>query len=389
MSATVQNLTDFRRWRQDALILGLVGLALLAAGWFVSSEQFFRSYLWAFLFWLSIALGCLPLLMLYHLVGGSWGFTIRRIIESGTRTLPLMAILFLPIILGVHSLYEWSRPDAVAQSAILRQKQIYLNTPFWALRAIVYFAVWLFYTQRLHRLSMEQDETADVGLVRRFQRLSGPGLIVYAFTLTFAVFDWAMSLEPEWFSTIYGMFWMVSQALAALSFSVIVVGLLSHRGARPSASAAGTLHDLGNLLLAFVMLWAYLSFSQLLIIWSGNLPEEISWYLSRLRHGWQWVAVVILAFHFITPFLLLLSRFMKRRARSLVAIACLILAMRMVDTFWIITPAFYKNGFAIHWMDLFALVGIGGVWLAVFAGKLASVPLAPIHDPNLAPHKAI
>jgi hypothetical protein len=377
--STAAVLIDVRRFRRTSIIVGVIGLLGMAVGFFVSSDQFFRSYLWAFLFWLSIGLGCLALLMLYHLLGGSWGFSIRRIIESGTRTLPLMALLFIPVLLGIGHLYAWANPEFVAESGALQQKRLYLNTPFWIARAVLYFAIWILYAHRLNALSMTQDQTGDLSIPRRFERLSAPGLIVYAFTLTFAVFDWAMSLEPEWFSTIYGMSWMVSQALLALSFAIIVAGLIFKRASK----------DLGNLLLAFVMLWAYLSFSQFLIIWSGNLPEEIPWYLSRLRNGWQWVAAALLVFHFFMPFFLLLSRFLKQRVRTLVAIAALIFVMRIVDVFWVVTPAFYGQRFSVHWLDLFALVGLGGIWLAVYVTALGSAPLVPLSDPNIAPHKTI
>ncbi len=324
---------DINRWKKTALAAGIGGLVLTAIGLLISPSQFFRSYLWAFLFWFGIGLGCLPLLMLYHLVGGAWGFTIRRIIESGTRTLPVLAILFIPIVFGISHLYSWSLPSA-AQDEVLRQKHLYLNIPFWVIRAVLYFAIWLYYAHRLNRMSAIQDETGDVSLPRRLQRFSGPGLVVYGFTITFAVFDWAMSLEPHWYSTIYGMLWIVSQALSGLAFAIAMLALLSGRTPFSRLSLPDTLLDLGNLLLAFVMLWAYLSFSQLLIIWSGNLPEEIQWYL-------------------------------------------------------IITPAFYRDHFTFHWLDLFALVGIGGVWLAVYAHQLTALPLLPAHDENAVPHKAI
>ena len=376
-------------WRKRALIVGVAGLGFAAIGLFVSPSQFFRSYLWAFLFWFGIAMGCLPLLMLYHLVGGAWGFTIRRIIESGTRTLPVLAILFVPILFGIPYLYEWSHPDKVAQAEVLRLKQPYLNRPFWIVRAIFYFAVWLFYAYRLNRMSRVQDEAADPMLPKRLQRISGPGLAVYGLTITFASFDWAMSLEPQWYSTIYGMLWIVSQALSGLAFAVAIVALLSDTAPIARLSLPDSLHDLGNLLLAFVMLWAYLSFSQLLIIWSGNLPEEIHWYLSRLRNGWEWVAAALILFHFFVPFFLLLARFKKRHVRWIATIALLILIMRVVDTYWIITPAFYGDRLTLHWLDLFALIGIGGIWLAVYARALTLMPLLPLHDPNAVPHKAI
>jgi hypothetical protein len=389
MSTAELTTIDFDRWRRTCLAIGAAGLFLTLIGLFVSRDQFFRSYLWAFLFWFSIGLGCLPLLMLYHLVGGAWGFTIRRIIESGTRTLPVMALLFIPILFGIHNLYEWSDAGAVAHSELLQKKHIYLNTPFWIIRAVFYFGIWLFYVYRLNDMSAAQDRTGDPALPRRFQRLSGPGLVLYGFTLTFAVFDWAMSLEPEWYSTIYGMLWMVSQGLSALAFSIVMIAFLSDRTSISRVLVSENLHDLGNLLMAFVMLWAYLSFSQLLIIWSGNLPDEISWYLSRIQHGWQWVALCLFLFQFTAPFLLLLSRFRKKHVRSLAPIALLVLLMRVLDTFWIITPAFYKDRISVHWLDLFALIGIGGIWLGVYAGALRSMPLVALHDPYAASHKAI
>jgi hypothetical protein len=377
------------QWRSRAAIVGIAGLILTAIGLFVSPSQFFRSYLWAFLFWFGIALGCLPLLMLYHLVGGAWGFTIRRIIESGTRTLPLLAVMFIPILFGIPWLYEWSQPDKVAQIQALQLKRAYLNIPFWILRTLFYFAVWLFYAYRLNRMSARQDETGDTALPRRFQRFSGPGLVVYGLTITFASFDWAMSLEPQWYSTIYGMLWIVSQALSGLAFAIAILALMGGTAPISRLSLPDSLHDLGNLLLAFVMLWAYLSFAQLLIVWSGNLPEEIQWYLSRLHHGWQWIAAALITFHFFVPFFLLLARFKKRHIRWIATIALLVLVMRVVDTYWIITPAFYRDHFTLHWLDLFALVGIGGIWLAVYARQLAVMPLLPLHDPNATPHKAI
>ena len=327
--------------------------------------------------------------MLYHLVGGAWGFTIRRIIESGTRTLPVLAVMFIPILFGIPRLYEWSQPDKVAQIRALQLKHAYLNIPFWIIRTLIYFAVWLFYVYRLNRMSARQDETGDTALPRRFQRFSGPGLVVYGLTITFASFDWAMSLEPQWYSTIYGMLWIVSQALSGLAFAIAILALLAGTAPISRLSLPDSLHDLGNLLLAFVMLWAYLSFSQLLIIWSGNLPEEIQWYLSRLHHGWQWVAAALITFHFFVPFFLMLARFKKRHIRWIATIALLVLVMRVVDTYWIITPAFYRDRFTLHWLDLFALVGIGGIWLAVYARQLAVMPLLPLHDPNATPHKAI
>jgi hypothetical protein len=329
------------------------------------------------------------MLMMYHLVGGGWGYTIRRLLESGSRTIGLLAVLFIPVILGMHELYKWVRPSIPEITEAVAKKAIYLNVPFFIARAVFFFFLWWFYASRLNRWSAAQDQTADIGLLRRFARLSGPGLAFYGLTLTFAVIDWAMSLEPGWFSTIYGMLWIVDTGLSALAFCIIVLAFLSDRHPLSEAARPDHLHDLGNLMFAFLMLWAYLAFSQLLIIWAGDVPEEISWYLSRLRHGWEWMAAALISFQFFVPFFLLLSRRNKRSRQRLGYIALLVLVMRIVDTFWMITPAFYPDGFTLHWLDPIALIGIGGVWLAIYARELLAMPLLPVNDPNTVPHKAI
>jgi len=350
-------------------------------------EQLFRSYLIAYLFWFGIALGCLPLLMLHHLVGGTWGFVIRRVLEAGTRTLPLMALLFLPILFGIHSLYEWSDPQVVARDRILQAKDAYLNVPFFIVRAVVYFFAWLVFAYLLNRWSAEQDRTGDPALVRRFQLLSAPGLIVYCLAITFAAVDWGMSLEPHWFSTIYGMLFIVGQSLGALAFVIPVVARLSEAPPVSEFLKPDIFQDLGNLLLAFVMLWAYVSFSQYLIIWSGNLPVEIPWYAHRGTNGWQWIAALLALFHFAIPFLLLLGRANKRSKTFLAGIAIAVVVMRWVDIYWLIAPAFSPS-LRIHWMDIVLLVVIGAIWLYAFAAQLTKRALLPLHDPNFVVERA-
>jgi len=369
--------------------IGIIGIVGCIIGLILSPLQFFRSYLFAYLFWMSIGLGCLPLLMLYHLVGGAWGYSVRRILETGTRTIGLLAILFIPILAGMGQIYAWVHPSALDVIEAVGKKTLYLNIPFFVFRAVFFFFLWWFYAKRLNHWSRLQDETADVGLLRRFARLSGPGLVFYGLTLTFASIDWAMSLEPQWFSTVYGMIWMVDTALAGLAFAIVVFVILSNEPPLAEVAKADHFHDLGNLLLAFVMFWAYLEFSQLLIIWSGNVPEEIRWYLSRIRHGWEWTAAALLSFQFFVPFFLLLSRRNKRNKNRLGYIALLVLVMRLVDTFWTITPAFYPDQFKLHWLDGFTLAAIGGVWLATYARQLVMAPLLAMNDPNAMPHKAI
>jgi hypothetical protein len=350
-------------------------------------EQFFRSYLIAYLFWLGIALGCLPLLMLHHLAGGRWGFVLRRILEAGTRTLPLMFLLFVPLVFGIHSLYEWSRPEIVAQDAVLQAKRGYLNVPFFIVRAVMYFGAWIIVSYFLNRWSAEQDATGNRELMRRCQLLSAPGIVIYSLAITFASMDWGMSLEPHWFSTIYGMLFIVGQSLAALAFAIAVAIRMAGSPPLSDVLKADVFQDLGNLLLAFVMLWAYISFSQYLIIWAGNLPEEIPWYLHRGANGWQRIAAFLTIFHFAVPFLLLLGRANKGRKTVLGAIAVGVLLMRWVDLYWLIAPSFLRS-VRIHWMDVVLLFVIGGIWLYVFLSQLMKRALVPLGDPSFIVEKA-
>ncbi|HEY3304173.1 MAG TPA: hypothetical protein VGL70_11630 [Candidatus Binatia bacterium] len=372
---------DFSLWRKRSLALGIAALALSAAGALFSPQQFFRSYLVAFLFWIGFPLGCWAILMLHHLVGGRWGFMIQRSLESAGRTFPLMALLFLPLVFGLRELYPWSLPGAAADP-LLHEKSAYLNPNFFVARAIFYFAVWIVFGYFLSRWSREQDRAGGSSLTARLQNISGPGLALYGLTVTFSAIDWSMSLEPHWHSTIYGMIFMVSHALAALAFVVIVAYLLLDREPLAQVADRDRFHDLGNLLLALVMLWAYLGFCQFLLVWVENLREEIPWYLRRITGGWQGVAVLLIAFQFALPFLLLLSRSAKRRVRVLAGVALLVLVMHWVDLLWLVAPAFHPGKFHLHWIDLTTLAGIGGVWMAAFLFCLGENPLLPLRDPR-------
>jgi hypothetical protein len=381
-----RRMPQFEGLRHRFLTAGVIGAAACVIGVFFNSAQFFQSYLIAYLFWLGVALGCLPLLMLHHLVGGVWGFVIRRIVESGIRTLPVMALLFLPIVFGLHHLYEWSHPEAVAADPALQHKSLYLNVPFFLVRAAIYFSAWLVFAYFLNRWSVEQDRTGRPDLSRSFQLLSAPGILVYVLTMTFAAFDWTMSLEPHWFSTIFGLMVVAAQVLSTLAFVIIVAALLA-RETSYDFFGRDLFHDLGNLLLAFLMLWAYMSFSQYLIIWSGNLPEEISWYLQRATHGWQWVAAALAVFHFAVPFVLLLARGNKRKRSVIAWIAIWVLIMRVVDVYWLVAPTFRPVVYP-HWLDVAALAAVGGVWLTVFFFELSRQTVVPLRDPNFQVERA-
>jgi hypothetical protein len=358
-----------------ALVAVCVALGLRNGG------EFFRSYLVAFLFWIGITLGCLALLMVQHLTGGNWALVIRRILEAGSRTLPLMAIAALPLLAGMKSLYSWSRPGQT--DPVILAKHLYLNSGFFVVRTVFYFACWFFLVYRLNKLSRDEDGAGSASLWLRLESLSGGGLLVYGFTVTFASVDWVMSLEPRWYSTIYGLLFMVGQALAALAFSIMMLVWLSDRGPLSEAVRPSYFQDLGSFLLAFVMLWAYLEFSQFLIIWGGNLSEEIPWYLRRMQGTWGQVGLLLVLLNFALPFFLLLFRNVKRRTGSLLLVAGLVLVMRLVDTFWMVLPAFGGGDAHLTWMNIVLPAGMGGIWLAYFAVQLQRMPILPVHDPRM------
>lgn len=372
------------RVRRRSMLVGVAALLLCVIGAVFQRDQFFRSYLFSYLFYLGLTLGCMALAMLQYLTGGAWGIVIRRIAEAGTRTIPLLALLFVPVLIGIPRLYSWSHADVVKADRILQHKHLYLNVPFFLVRAAVYFLGWWIFAHFLNKWSHQQDATGGDPRARRLQRLSGPGLMFYGMSMTFAAVDWSMSIEPHWFSTMYGLLFLVGQGLSALAFCIALLVILSDEGG-PLAGVIGPAHlqDIGKLLFAFTMLWAYFAFSQFLIIWAGNLVDEIPWYLERLRGGWQWIGLLLVVFHFALPFALLLSRTLKRRARTIVRIAALIIVMRFVDLFWLVAPD-NRGVFHIDWMDFLAPLGIGGLWLAMFLFQLKKWPLLPVRDPHLA-----
>jgi hypothetical protein len=368
--------------QRRSLGVGVVFGALALIGSFVGLDQFYRSYLLAYMDWLGLTLGSLALLMLVHLTGGDWGHAIRRVLEAGSRTLWLMIVLFVPVIFGMSRLYIWARPGDVARDPKLQRiTQLYLT--HWAFigRAAIYFAIWGVLVFLLTRWSAAQDSPPLRPRSPLFRSLSAPGLVLYGFTISFAAIDWVMSLDPRWISTIYGMIFIAGEALSALCFVVVVVAILIRYQPMSEYMKPSYIHDYGNLMLAFIMLWAYFSFSQWLIIWAGNLPDEISWYMTRLSGGWAWVGLFLALFHFAVPFALLLSRPFKRKVHTLVWLAAWLMCMRYVDLFWHIEPTFHKH-FYVSWLDIVLPLAIGGLWLAVFFGNLKSRPLLPLYDPQ-------
>jgi hypothetical protein len=373
------------RVRQRALIAGVIGVVICAIGAIKSPGQFFPSYLLAFMFVLGLSLGSLGLLMLQHLTGGDWGIMIRRPLESATRSLVVVAVLFIPILFGMKYLYSaWLNAPASGEGALSEFQQSYLTPGGFRVRAILYFVIWGVLVFLFNRWSREQDANRDDRAVRRrLKVVAGPGIILYVFVMTFAAIDWVMSLSPHWASTIYGFLFVAGQLISAMSLMIAVVVLLARTGPFTGVLQQRHIHDLGKLLLAFVMLWAYFDFSQLLIIWSGNQPEEITFYRSRLYSEWGVVAVIIVIFHFFVPFFLLLSRDLKRNTTLLPWVGLWLIFMRLVDLFWMTRPEFTARAWPNLW-DLAAPLAAGGLWLFFFAGQLKQLPLLPLGDPNLA-----
>ena len=332
---------------------------------------------------LGLGLGPLAWLLLQYLTGGAWGMVIRRPCEAAARTMPLVALMFLPIAIGIPNLYDWSHPAKVAADAVLQHKHAYLNVPFFLVRAAVYFGGWLFLSRHYARCADVEDREGHAAVHGKMSALAGPGLIFWGFSVTFMSIDWVLSVNPKWFSTMYGLLFIADQGLTGMAFLITVMVLLSYRRPMSEILTPQHLHDLGKLLLTMVMVWAYFAFSQFLIVWAGNLPEEIPWYLSRLNSGWGYVALALVLGHFALPFALLLSRDLKRNFKLLASIAVFILAMRVVDLYWVVAPEFRKQSFGMSWMDLTVPLGLVGLWLAYFLAQLEKRPLMPANNPHL------
>jgi hypothetical protein len=373
------------RFQQVALIVGSVATLLAVAGAFLGAAQFFHSYIFAYFFWFALSLGGLLVLMINHLTQGVWGLMLRRLLEAAALNLILMAILFLPIAIetltGTHYLFPWTNPEVVAHDEVVALKTPYLNVPFFLARAVIYFVLFIGMAYLLRQWSLEEDAKGfSENLRGRFQRLSGPGIVVLVLAWTLAATDWGMSLEPEWFSSMYPVTYIASMLILTFGGGIIALAALKARNLLPFGIPTDRLHDLGKFLFAFVAVWAYVNFSEYLIIWSGNVPELTPWHGHRSAGGWEILGIAMIFGHFLLPFMLLLSRFAKRRIANLTAIAVYMFVIEIVWYFWKIMPAFHPDGFHIHWLDLVTLIAIGGLWLGTFAWHLQRAPLLAPND---------
>ncbi len=383
------------RWRTFALGIGgilsiiILGIAVIFPE---QREQALRSWLLGFVFWGGIGIGCLGVLILQYLTGGAWGVVTRRILEAGSRTIPILFALFLPIMFGVTFLYEWTHlPD----DEIVKWRQPYLSAEWFIIRAVLYFILWYLMAHFLNKWSLQQDAAngydeaakplADSG------KFSGPALAFFILVVSFAAIDWVMTLDPHWFSTMWGFLFVAGWGLSCFCFVVAILAYLSDKAPMNRIVGKRHFHDLGKLMLALVMVWAYFNFSQFLIIWSGNIPEETPWYLTRGTGGWGVVGLILILFHFAFPFLVLLTRDVKIRAKWLATLAIFILILRLTDMYYLIgpNPRISTHGksldffSSISWMDFAAPLAVGGIWLWFFIGELAKRPLVPINDPYL------
>jgi hypothetical protein len=369
-----------RAGERIAWIAGIAGALLFALAGYAGRATVFQSYLFVWWFLLGIPLGSIVMLAVHNLTGGGWGEIIRPALDAAARLLPLSLLLAVPLLFGLHDLYAWSRADVVAADPLLRGKTWYLSVEFFLARNTAYFVAWLALGHVLRKWAFARNPDATLAQKERLRAISAIALLVYAATVTLAGVDWIMSLMPRWYSTTFGFLVGIGQTMCAFAFAIACtawrvrdrVGSEAHL---PSAAPVevrriddvpGLFQDLGNLLLMFVMTWAYLAFTQYLIIWAEDLPNEIAWYLPRVETSWRDVALFLVATHFALPFLVLLSRRAKRVPRSLGALAALLLVAHVVDSYWLVAPAFRTDGITIAWTDALAILALGGLWLAAF-----------------------
>lgn len=369
------------RIRTVALSVGALGAVLCGIGFVIDREQFFQSYLVGWVFWVAVAIACLGWQMVQHLTAGGWGLVLRRTLEAGARTIPFLFVLFLPFLLGMDSVWHWASEEA-AGDALIQKKVLWLNVPFFWARIFGYFAIWTLYAYLLSHYSKKQDETGAPAATVRMRVLSGPGVVLFVLTATAASWDLLMSLDAHWFSSLYGFYFVTSTALTGMLFMTVAAWWLAQRPPMNRVLTAKHFHDYGKLTLALVMFWAYMALSQFLITWSGNVPEFAVWYQDRNTGGWKPFTVLLILFHFFVPFLILLSATLKKQPGKLVLVALYLLFMRWIDLYWQTAPNFHDE-ITVHWLDLAAMVAVGGLWIFLFVGELGKRSLIPINDPYL------
>jgi hypothetical protein len=378
-TSTIPTATGIGRAQMPALIIGVIGIIGSAIGFFTDAPEFFRSWLAPFVFWFLIAAGALAVLCLQYVTGGEWGVLIRRPLGAAARTIPIFLLFGLPLFFGLPHIYEWARPEA-AQDHLLHDKQWWLTPMGWGIRALIYFALWTFWAWKIRKQSLEFAETRSPYTELGRRKMAAAGLLVMVMTLTLMSVDWVMSLEPKWYSSMFGIAYIVGAGLSAFAFVTFFLTTISNTEAMKGILKPNHFRDLGNLMLAFTMLWAYTNFSQFLLIWYGNIKEETPYYLKRMHGGWGVIAAVLIIFHFFLPFFMLLMRGIKDRPSTIAVVTVILLVMRFVDIYWDVTPAHHPDHFHFSWITIAAFLGIGGLWLAAFIWQLKGQTIIPIHE---------
>lgn len=369
------------------LIVGMLGLAAAGIGWWADSTRFFFGYLVAFAFWLSLALGALFFVMLHHLVNAQWSVVIRRVAEALMAPIPVLGLLFIPLVFGMHDLFEWMHPEMVAGDHILMSKAPFLNQTFFIIRAVAYFAIWSYLAHRLYRLSVASDSGLTREQLMAMRKTSAYGMLLFSLSITFAGFDWLMSLNPHWYSTIFGVYFFAGGLLSIICLLIVVTMWLRKRGILTREITAEHYHDLGKLMFGFIIFWGYIGFSQYLLIWYANIPEETVWYLDRWDGSWKYVSLLLVFGSFAVPFCIMIFRNVKRALSFQAAVAVWMLLMHWVDLYWVVLPTFTKEqglaGAHFSWVDAAAMVGIGGLFFWAFWQKFVAQPTVPVGDPKL------
>lgn len=364
-----------------ALVIGTLGLLLSIIGYFSDSKQFYFSYLTSFAFWVSLGLGGLFFTMLHHVSGAKWSTVLLRISQAAMSVLPIMVIFFIPVFFGIKELYSWSNPDIVADSAVLQGKSGFLNISFFTIRTIIYFAVWGVLAFLINKYSQRQD--AGENTTKELRIISAPGMFLFAITISFAAFDWLMSLDPHWFSTIFGVYYFGGSFVIIIAFLIIMTNYLKSNGALNNEIGQAHFSDLGKLFFGFIVFWAYLGGAQYFFIWYANIPEETVWFLDRWKNSWKTVSLLLIFGHFLIPFVSLIFFNTKRNRKILVFFAFWMFFFHYVDMYWLIAPAFHHESAHISWLDLTTFLGIGGVFIALFWNRFTSKAIIPINDPYL------
>ena len=381
--ASTYKITESGKLGTVALVIGIIGLLASGGAWMVDSTRFFHAWLTSFVFWLSLALAGLFFTMLHYLTAAHWSVVLRRISEALMMQLPWLILAFVPILFGMHDLFHWSHADVMAHDEALAAKSGYLNIAFFAIRAVAFFAVWSIFALVLRKRSLAQDAKPDVDHIAGLRRTAGGGMLLFAVTVTYASFDWLMSLQPHWYSTIFGVYYFGGLFLSGVSLMAVVCWVLRSNGALKNTISVEHYHDLGKLMFAFTIFWAYIGFSQYFLIWYGNIPEETAWFLSRWQGTWKPVSLILVFGHFVIPFIVMIFQRVKRQIPLLGTVAIWYLIMHWVDLYWMVYPSYQPEGASLSWIEFAPMIGLGGVFIALFWRSFTKHPTVPTGDPWL------